>query len=135
MSQYLLQTQAQLPTEGEERGERREGRGERGERGERREGREERREERREGRGEEGGEGRKELWGQRERRMDGNKNMGMSNVHIMHAPIVTHALYVWFFILSSLFSFSFCSLWCTMHVIVHVQYTCTCIVVQTDGPS
>ena len=27
---------------------------------------------------------------------------------------------VWFF-LSSLFSFSFCLLWCTMHVIVHVE--------------
>ncbi len=49
---------------------------------------------------------------------------------------------VWFF-LSSLFSFSFCSLWCTMHGIVHVllhvhvhvctesmsmsMYTCTCM--------
>ena len=28
---------------------------------------------------------------------------------------------VWFFFLSSLFSFSFCLLWCTMHVIVHVE--------------
>ena len=28
---------------------------------------------------------------------------------------------VWFFFLSSLFSFSFCLLWCTMNVIVHVE--------------
>ena len=56
MFQYLLQTQAQLPTEGEERGERREGRGERGEgRGERRG----------EGRGERG-EGRRERGGRME---------------------------------------------------------------------
>ena len=33
MFQYLLQTQAQLPTEGEERGEKGEGRGERGRKG------------------------------------------------------------------------------------------------------
>ena len=46
MFQYLLQTQAQLPTEGEERGERGEERGERREeRGERGEGRGERGEE------------------------------------------------------------------------------------------
>ena len=32
---------------------------------------------------------------------------------------------VWFF-LSSLFSFSFCLLWCTMHVIVHVECGSVC---------
>ena len=54
---------------------------------------------------------------------------------------------VWLFFLSSLFSFSFCSLWCTMYVMVHVsqkkwvQYnvdvwiTCSfvCVLVHTQA--